>query len=86
MGFGADHSKVSIYHIFSLHQVSPVAWGIHRKTKLYTSEFFFWQPTIGHIARFKVTEPHGTNMGQKQTIPAQSFTIKPEQVFQKLTT
>lgn len=62
--------------------------GNTQKDKFPTApEFFFWQPTTGHIARFKVTEePRDTNTGQAQTNIAQGFTIKPEQVFLKWTT
>lgn len=87
VGFGADHRIVRFPHITSLAYIRSHLWlgALTERQSCITPEFFFWQPTIGHIARFKITEPHGTNVGQEQTILAQSFTIKPEQVFQKLT-
>lgn len=62
--------------------------GNTQKDKFPTApEFFFWQPTTGHIARFQVTEePRDTNTRQAQTNIAHGFTIKPEQVFLKWTT
>lgn len=88
-GSGADHTRMTRFpKIPFLPYIRSHLWlGNSQKDKVHTTpEFFFWQSTIGHIAWFKVTqEPHGTNVGQEQTMLAQSFTIKPEQVFQKLT-
>lgn len=62
-------------------------WGNSQKGKFCkTPDFFVWAATTGHIARFKVTqEPHIIRVGQEQTSLARSFTRKPEQMFQKLT-
>lgn len=90
VGSGADHTRMARFQIPHSYPTPGLTCGLgnSQKDKVRTTpEFFFWQPTIGHSARFKVTEePHGRHAGQEQPVLAQSFTTKPEQVFQKWTT
>ena len=75
MGLMAEKGEVSTPLILPLRWVSRGAWGSPRKTRFVAApEFFFWQPTAGHTANFKVIgEVYGTNVGQQQTTLAHGW-------------
>lgn len=63
-----------------------MAWGTHRKTKFMQPQNFSFGSRLVtlHVSRLQ-RSPTVQTSGE-QTVLAQSFTIKPEQGFQKLTT
>ena len=65
VGFGTDHRIARFPHITFLAYSRSHLWlgKLTERQGCTTPQFFFWQPTIGHIARFKVTETPSTNMG-----------------------
>lgn len=65
VGFGTDHRIARFPHITLSAYIRSHLWlgALTERQGCTTPEFFFWQPTIGHIARFKVTETPSTNMG-----------------------
>lgn len=67
VGPGADHPPVTRFPKIPIAPyIRSHLWlGNSQKDKVRTTpEFFFWQPTIGHMARFKVTQaPHGRKEG-----------------------
>lgn len=70
VGSGADHHTTARFpQITSLCYIRSHLWlGELTERQFHTTpESFFWQPTIGHIAHFKVREePHATNVGQAE--------------------
>lgn len=63
--FRTDHRIARFSHITFLAYIRSHLWlgELTERQGCTTPEFFFWQPTIGHIARFKVTETPSTNTG-----------------------
>ena len=66
-GSGADPRERRGFHTPHPHPAAGLTRGLESSQEdkfRTTAEFFFWQPTIGHTAGFKVTEEsHGTNVG-----------------------